>query len=770
MKLNLSEEDVKFRFITSAIEKAGWKKENIRMEHYFTEGQIFVNGNKVQRGKAKKADYLLLKDGIIPLAVIEAKKLKNTPDSGLQQAMNYAEILNLPFAYSCNGEKFVEHDFFTGKERQFLLNEFPTENELWQRYCESKDITNDQEKILLESDYRNVMQNRIARYYQRIAIDKTVQAVAQGKKRNLIVLATGTGKTFVAFQIVWKLLQSGSVKRVLYLADRNFLIDQTIQQDFSPLKKVMCKVQNKKLDSSYKVFMSLYHQLAGEEGEEPFRQFQPTFFDLIIVDECHRGSAKADSEWRKILNYFDSAVHIGMTATPKETKEVSSITYFGEPLYTYSLKQGILDGFLAPYKVVRVNIDRDLEGWRPYKGQTDVDGNLIPDEIYQKEDFDSRLFIEERTKIVAKRITSWLKENGRFSKTIVFCVNQEHAELMRRALITENSDIVKENPNYIMKITGDDAEGKKQFNNFISPDETPPIVATTAELLTTGADCKTVKLIVIDKIVESMIIFKQIIGRGTRLLPDCGKNFFTIMDFRGATKLFADSDFDGEPVVILEDGGDGKDEKFFDDENKNPLLENSDKQQSSNKKIYVRGVEVEILNERVQFVGRDGKLITENLIDYTKKNIIGKFPDLKSFLQTWNESDRKQVITDELKTEGIFLESLRECYHFNEDIDDFDLILKIAYDQKPLMRKQRAQFVQQKNYFKDYSEKCREIVSALLEKYSDNGINDLETLQTLKNEPFSSFGSRKEIYNLFGGKENYLAVVKKLKNLIYQAA
>lgn len=758
MEINLSEEDVKFRFITSAIEKAGWKKENIRMEHYFTEGQIFVNGNKVQRGKAKKADYLLLKDGIIPLAVIEAKKLKNTPDSGLQQAMNYAEILNLPFAYSCNGEKFVEHDFLTGKERQFLLNEFPTENELWQRYCESKDITNDQEKILLESDYRNVMQNRIARYYQRIAIDKTVQAVAQGKKRNLIVLATGTGKTFVAFQIVWKLLQSGSVKRVLYLADRNFLIDQTIQQDFSPLKKVMCKVQNKKLDSSYKVFMSLYHQLAGEEGEEPFRQFQPTFFDLIIVDECHRGSAKADSEWRKILNYFDSAVHIGMTATPKETKEVSSITYFGEPLYTYSLKQGILDGFLAPYKVVRVNIDRDLEGWRPYKGQTDVDGNLIPDEIYQKEDFDSRLFIEERTKIVAKRITSWLKENGRFSKTIVFCVNQEHAELMRRALITENSDLVKENPNYIMKITGDDAEGKKQFNNFISPDETPPIVATTAELLTTGADCKTVKLIVIDKIVESMIIFKQIIGRGTRLLPDCGKNFFTIMDFRGATKLFSDSDFDGEPVVILEDGGDGKDEKFFDDENKNPLLENSDKQQSSNKKIYVRGVEVEILNERVQFVGRDGKLITENLIDYTKKNIIGKFPDLKSFLQTWNESDRKQAITDELKTEGIFLESLRECYHFNEDIDDFDLILKIAYDQKPLTRKQRAQFVQQKNYFKDYSEKCREIVSALLEKYSDNGINDLETLQTLKNEPFSSFGSRKEIYNLFGGKENYLAV------------
>lgn len=764
----LTEEDVKFRFITPAIEKAGWTKENIRMEYFFTEGQIFVSGNKVQRGKAKKADYLLLKNGNIPLAVIEAKKLENTSDSGLQQAMNYAEILNLPLAYSCNGKKFVEHDFLTGKERQFSLDEFPTENEMWRRYCKSKSITKDQEKIIFEPDYRSVMQNRTARYYQRIAIDRTVQAVAQGKKRNLIVLATGTGKTFVAFQIVWKLLQSGAVRRVLYLADRNILIDQTMQQDFNPLKKVMCKVQNKQLDSSYKVFMSLYHQLAGDEGEEPFRQFQPNFFDLIIVDECHRGSAKADSEWRKILNYFDFAVHIGMTATPKETKEVSSITYFGEPLYTYSLKQGILDGFLAPYKVIRVNIDRDLEGWRPYKGQKDVDGNLIPDEIYQKEDFDSRLFIEERTKLVAERITKWLKENGRFNKTIVFCMNQEHAELMRRALVTENSDLVKEMPNYIMKITGDDADGKKQLDNFIEPDDTPPIIATTAELLTTGVDCKTVKLIVIDKVVESMITFKQIIGRGTRLRPDYNKNFFTIMDFRGATKLFADEDFDGEPVVILEDNDEDKNKTDFDLENKSDG--DSEKPSNSNKKIYVRGVEVEILNERVQFVGKDGKLITENLIDYTRKNIRDKFPDLKNFLQAWNESDRKQAITDELKAEGIFLENLRESYHFDKNIDDFDLILTVAYDQKTLTRKQRVQFVRQKNYFKDYPEKCREIISALLEKYSDNGINDLETLQTLKNEPFSSLGSRKAIYNLFGGKENYLEIVRKLKNLIYQAA
>ena len=768
MKKNLSEEDVKFRLITPSVEKSGWTKENIRMEYYFTDGQVFVNGNKISRGKAKKADYLLLKNNIIPLAVIEAKSLEHTAESGLQQAMNYAEILNLPFAYSCNGKLFVEHDFLTGKERRFSLNEFPTENELWQRYCIANNLTKEQENITLEPDYRNAMQSRTARYYQRIAIDKTVQAVAQGKKRNLIVLATGTGKTFVAFQIVWKLLQSGAVRRVLYLADRNILIDQTMQQDFSPLKKVMCKVQNKQLNSAYEVFMSLYHQLAGEEGEEPFRQFQPNFFDLIIVDECHRGSAKADSEWRKILNYFDSAVHIGMTATPKETKEVSSITYFGDSLYTYSLKQGIMDGFLAPYKVIRVNIDRDLEGWRPYKGQTDVDGNLIPDEIYQKEDFDDILFIEERTKLVAKRITSWLKENGRFSKTIVFCMNQEHAELMRRALVAENSDLVKEFPNYIMKITGDDAEGKKQVDNFIEPDETPPIIATTAELLTTGVDCKTVKLIVIDKIVESMITFKQIIGRGTRLRLDCDKNFFTIMDFRGATKFFADSDFDGEPVVVLEDNDNDKSEQTSTSEN--VIDEGYDEHPKPRTKIYVRGVEVEILNERVQFIGRDGKLITENLIDYTRKNIRGKYADLKSFLQAWNESDRKQAIIEELKSEGIFLDSLREGYNFDKDIDDFDLILSVAYDQKPLTRKQRVQIVRQKNHFKDYPEKCRAVISALLEKYADNGINDLETLQTLKNEPFSLLGSRKEIYGLFGGKDSYLKIVKELKNLIYQAA
>ena len=498
--------------------------------------------------------------------------------------MNYAQILHVPFAFSSNGKYFVEHDFLTGKEKIFSMKDFPSENALWQRYIFVKNFDTAQEKIILTPDHFDIFKKTKPRYYQRIAIDKTVQAVAEGKKRLLLVMATGTGKTFTAFQIVWKLLKSKKVQRVLYLADRNVLIDQTIINDFKPLEKVLCKVKDKKLDSAYQVFMSLYHQLAGDEGNEPFRQFKPEFFDLIIVDECHRGSAKADSEWRRILNYFSGAIHIGMTATPKETKDVSSITYFGEPIYTYSLRQGIIDGFLAPFKVIRVNIDRDIEGWRPHVNQRDIDDNLITDKIFQQQDFDDTLFIEERTKLVAQRITQWLKDNGRFSKTIVFCMNTEHADLMRRALINQNSDIVKDIPKYVMKITGDDDEGKKQLENFILPDDTPPIIATTAELLTTGVDCKTVKLIVIDKVVDSIISFKQIIGRGTRLRPDCGKEFFTIMDFRGATSKFADPDFDGSPVVILEDS-DSNDECIADDD----LPPEQSKQ-----KFHVTGVDVEI--------------------------------------------------------------------------------------------------------------------------------------------------------------------------------
>jgi len=770
MQVNhLTEEDVKNRYITPALEKSGWQREQMKMEYAFTDGQILVTDKKITRGKINRADYLLLKNETVPLAIVEAKNLKQTAAAGLQQAMNYAEVLNVPFAYSSNGKNFVEHDFLTGKEKIFSMSEFPSEAELWERFLTAKKISAEQEKIILTPDYVDAMKKIKLRYYQRNAIDRTVQAVANGQKRILLVMATGTGKTLTAFQIIWKLLQAGKVNRVLYLADRNILIDQTMQQDFSPLKKIMCKVQNKKLDSSYKIFMSLYHQLVGEEGEEAFRQFKPEFFDLIIVDECHRGSAKADSEWRKILDYFNSAIHIGLTATPKETKEVSSITYFGEPIYTYSLKQGILDGFLAPYKIIRVNIDKDLEGWKPYKGMKDLEGKLIPEETFYQKDFGDRLFIEERTKLVAQKITEWLKENGRFNKAIVFCKNQEHAEIMRRALINENADLVKDIPNYVMKITGDDAEGKKQLDYFIEPDATPPIIATTAELLTTGVDCKTVKLIVIDKEVESMITFKQIIGRGTRLRPDYDKNFFTIMDFRGATKLFADEDFDGEPLVVLEDKDDDTGEENSGG-NQPPPVDTGGQGEGKKKKFYVRDVEVSILNESIQFIGRDGKLITENLIDYSRKNILGEFPDLKIFLQTWNQAEKKQVIIEELEAVGVFFETLREFYKFDENIDDFDLILNVAYNQKTLTRQQRVKSVRQKNSFENYPEKCRQVISVLLEKYSVNGIKDLENLQVLKNDPFPEIGSQRQIVELFGGKDNFLLAVNELKNLIYQAA
>ena len=761
---DLSEEDVKLNFITPALKKAGWTTNHIRMEYSFTDGQILVEGKRTRRGKQKRADYLLLKIGRFPLAVVEAKNLNHSAESGLQQAMDYAKILQVPFAFSSNGKYFVEHDFLTGLERKFSTDQFPTENELWQRYLSAKNLNDEQEKILLTPDHFDFFKKTKPRYYQRIAIDKTVQAVAEGLKRILLVMATGTGKTFTSFQIVWKLIQSKKVRRVLYLADRNILIDQTIGNDFKPLEKVLCKVEHKKLDSAYQVFMSLYHQLAGDEGDEPFRQFKPEFFDLIIVDECHRGSAKADSEWRRILNYFNGAIHIGMTATPKETKEVSSSTYFGEPVYTYSLKQGILDGFLAPFKVIRVNIDRDLEGWRPYNGQRDLYGNLITDKIFQQQDFDNTLFIEERTKLVAKRITAWLKENGRFSKTIVFCMNTEHADLMRRALINENSDIVKDCPKYVMKITGDDDDGKKNLGNFILPDDTPPIIATTAELLTTGVDCKTVKLIVIDKIVDSIITFKQIIGRGTRLRPDCGKEFFTIMDFRGATSKFEDPEFDGAPIVILDDsdtsdngGTDTDDDEDFQTEH-------------SKQKFYVNGVEVEILNERVQFIDATGKLITENFIDYTRKNILCHFATLENFLQNWSAADRKQSLIDELIKNGIWLGLLREVYNFSDDVDDFDLILHVAFNRKLVTRKSRADCAKSKAFIKSFPEKCRAVLNALLDKYADNGIAELESLQVLKNEPFASIGSRKDIFQLFGGREGYLRAVAELKNLLYQVA
>ena len=673
----------------------------------------------------------------------------------------------MPFAYSSNGKGFIEHDFFTGAERQLKLENFPTQAELWQRYLNGKSLIDKQATAILTPDYYDAFEKRIPRYYQRIAIDKTIAAVASGQKRILLVMATGTGKTFTAFQIVWKLKKSKTVSRVLYLADRNILIDQTITQDFKPFSKIMCKVGNKNLDSAYEIFFSLYHQLAGDDGDEPFRQFKPEFFDLIIVDECHRGSAKADSEWRKILDYFNGAIHIGLTATPKETTEISSQTYFGKPVYTYSLKQGIEDGFLAPYKVIRINIDKDLDGWRPARGMKDLNGLPIPDVSFNQSDFEKNLVIEERTKLIAKRITRWLKENGRYSKTIVFCVDIEHAERMRRALINENQDIVKDHPNYIMKITGDDKAGKESLDYFIDPAEKYPAVTTTSELMTTGVDCKTCKLIVIDKVVNSLITFKQMIGRGTRLRPDYDKYFFTIMDFRNATRQFSDPDFDGEPVIIIDDteGGKGETEPP-------PLVEPPPLPPPTPRiKFYVNGVEVSIVNERVQYIGKDGKLITESLISYSRKNILQRYATLEKFINDWTDAEKSAAITKELLEQGIFLDELRKISGKSKEIfDDFDLILHIAYDKKPLTRQERAANVKKRGYLYKFSSECQKVLDALLDKYQDSGISELENFQTLRNAPFSNFGSPASIVKLFGGKDSYLKTLSELKKLIYEAA
>lgn len=772
----LTEEDIKYRYITPAIEQAGWKKEQVLMEYFFTDGQVLVRGNTVKRGKRKKADYLLThKNGQIPLAIVEAKDADHSVGAGMQQAIEYAQILNIPFAYSSNGSGFIEHDFFIGAETDLELAKFPSSDELWNRFLQGKGLNTAQEKIVTEPDYFDVFSYKKPRYYQRIAIAKTIEAVAKGQDRILLVMATGTGKTYTAFQIIWKLLKTETVKKVLYLADRNILIDQTMQQDFKPFEKIMTKIQDKKLDSAYEIYMSLYHQLAGDNGNEPFREFQPNFFDLIIVDECHRGSAKEESQWRRILEYFNSAIHIGMTATPKETKEVSNITYFGEPVYTYSLKQGIDDGFLAPYKVVRIGLDRDLEGWRPYKGQVDIYGNEIEDREYNTTDYDRKLIIDERTQAVANRITKWLMANGRYSKTIVFCVDIDHAERMRQALVNENKDLVAENPKYIMRITGDNQEGKAQLDYFIDVNEKYPTIVTTSKLMTTGVDCKTCKLIVLDNNINSMTEFKQIIGRGTRLYPDFGKEYFTIMDFRDVCRLFADPAFDGDPVVII-DGGDGGDGWIPTEPDEPDTPNNPDDPppfeppgvNETPAKYRVKGVSVKILNERVQYYDKDGKLITESIKDYSKRNILEEYATLDEFLKAWNSADKKQAIIEELQERGVLIDALKE--ESGKELDDFDLILHVAYDKKPLTKSERVNHVKKQGYLYKYSEVCQEVLAALLDKYKNEGIRELEDTRILDNAPFDRIGSPKKIAKLFGGKEGYIQAVKELERAIYEAA
>ena len=788
-KRDLSEEDIKARYITPAVEQSGWNKKQIRYEYAFTAGRIILRGNITKRSKKKFTDYLLFYKPNLPLAIIEAKDNNHPIGAGLQQAIEYAEALDVKFVYASNGDGFVEQDLITGDIHNLSLDEFPSPDELYHRYVNEMNFSETGEKALLEPYYW-VPGYKTPRYYQRIAIDRTVNAVASGRDRVLLVCATGTGKTFMAFQIIYRLWKAGIKKKILFLADRNVLVDQTISGDFKPFGGKMTKVENKQLDSSYEIYLALYQQLAGDEGVEPFKQFKPEFFDLILIDECHRGSAKEESAWRKILEYFSGATQIGMTATPIETKEASSQTYFGEAIYEYSLKQGINDGFLAPYKVIRIGLDKDLVGYRPEAGKHDDNGYEIEDREYNIKDFDRTLVLDERTKVIAKKVTEFLKKTDRFSKTIVFCVDVEHAERMRQALIAENKDLWTENHKYIMRITGDNAEGKAQLDNFIDEDSTYPVIAVTSKLMTTGVDAKMCKLIVLDNNINSMTEFKQIIGRGTRLLEDYGKTYFTIMDFRNASRLFADKDFDGNPEVVIDITGDdpvdpvtGNEddtENTGDDTGSNSGTGNTGNTGDSGddwgtgdgsekpKKYYVKDVEVKVLSEIIQYIDKDGKLIIESLIDYTRKNILGQYARLDVFLKKWNEAKKKQAIVEELREEGVLLDAVREETG-QTDIDDFDLILHLAYDKEPLTRIERIKNVQKRGYLYKYSELAQKVLGTLMDKYTSEGLKEIEETKVLQLHEFQQFGSPMKIVKAFGGKAAYEQAVKELEDEIFSA-
>lgn len=778
----MTEEDIKQKLITPAIKKSGWKDNQINYEYAFTDGRFILKNKDVIRDKPKRADYLLSYKSNIPLAIIEAKSDKYSIGHGIQQAIDYAEILDLPFAYSSNGDGFLEHNMLTGREREISIYDFPKPEELWNRYKEDANIDSEKERIITTPYYYRQGANN-PRYYQRIAINRTIKAAAEGKKRILLVMATGTGKTYTAFQIIYRFIEANLAKKILFLTDRNALIDQTRDKDFKVFKDFMIKIEHRKMNSAYKVYLSLYQQLITNEDKEIFKEFRKDFFDLIIVDECHRGSAKDDSLWRRILEYFSSAVQIGMTATPKETKYISNINYFGDPIYTYSLKQGIDDGFLAPFKVIRVGLNTDLEGWRPYEGQKDIEGNEIENREYNVKDFDRNIVIKERDIEIAKIIIEYIEKNDRFAKTIVFCEDIEHAERMRKALIDEHNEycqkynknnLIAEDSRYIMRITGDEIEGKSQLYYFQSEKDLFPTIVTTSKLLTTGVDCPTCKLIVLNNNINSMTEFKQIIGRGTRIKEDYGKKYFTIMDFKNASRLFSDPDFDGEALSVHDEYL--KKEENVDENNNNNddgviLIDDDNEKEEKQKKvkIVVNGVEVEVLSERVQYFNSEGKLITESLTDYTKKNILGEYATLDSFINDWNSDKRKSVILEELSKRGVFLEALREYEHIDENIDDFDLICHIAYDKKPLTKSERINNVKKRGYLNRYEGAAREVIDALLEKYMDNSINDITDKSILLNSPFSKFGSASKIFNLFGGKENYNNAVKSLQKEIYKA-
>lgn len=716
-----------------------------------------VKGRLFSRGEAKRTDFLLSYKPNIPVAIIEAKDNNHGIGDGMQQALVYAEMMDVPFVYSTNGDAFIEHDR-TAKsgvlERELPLDAFPSPEELWRRYCSWKGI-DETNKPIVTQDYYTDSSGKIPRYYQLVAINRTIEAIAKGQNRILLVMATGTGKTFTAFQIIWRLWKSRTKKRILYLADRNILIDQTKTNDFKPFGSAMTKIKNRQADKSYEIYLSLYQAVSGpEEEKDIYKQFSPDFFDLVIVDECHRGSAAEDSAWREILEYFSSATQIGMTATPKETKDISNIHYFGEPIYTYSLRQGIEDGFLAPYKVVRIDIDKDLTGWRPEKGKLDKYGMEIEDRIYNQIDFDKTLVLEQRTQLVSKKITEFLKATNRFDKTIVFCEDIDHAERMRQALVNENGDLVSQNRKYVMWITGDNEEGKKELDNFILPESPYPVIATTSKLMNTGVDAQTCKLIVIDQRIQSMTVFKQLIGRGTRINEDFDKYYFTIMDFKKATELFADPMFDGEPVVIYKPGA-----------HDSPVPPDDDSTKRT--KFVVNDVPVKVVAERVQYYGKDGKLITESLKDYTRNKVKKEYESLDSFLTQWSKAEKKNLILQELEGHGLLLDALAE--QVGRDYDPFDLICHVVYDKPPLSRRERAEAVRKKNYFSKFEDKARAVLTALLDKYADSGLENIESMDVLRVQPLNQFGTPLEIISLFGGKEKYLAALRGLETQIYMA-
>ena len=809
-KRTLTERDICTKFILPAVKAAGWDEIQIREEVFFTKGRIIVRGKLVTRGKAKKADIVLYYKPNQPIALIEAKDNHHSVGDGMQQALDYAETLDVPFVFASNGDGFVFHDR-TGRsaktEANLRLDAFPSPDDLWVRYRAWKGLDAEAEQIVLQ-DYYDDGSGEAKRYYQVNAINRTMEAIAKGADRVLLVMATGSGKTRTAFQIIWRLWKAGRKKRILYLADRNVLIDQTMVNDFRPFGAAMAKLstnsktierqdgtkeeltlaldKRRRIDTAFEIYLGLYQAITGpEERQKIYREFSPGFFDLIVIDECHRGSAAEDSAWREILTHFSSATQIGMTATPKETAYASNTDYFGPPVYTYSLKQGISDGFLAPYKVIKVHIDRDVEGYRPELGQLDRDGREIEDRIYNAKDFDRTLVLDDRTLLTARKVTEFLKESGdRYQKTIVFCVDEEHAARMRQALINENADLVAENPRYVMRITGSDAEGQAQLGNFIDPESTWPVLVTTSRLLSTGVDAQTCRLIVLDRAVGSMTEFKQIVGRGTRVHEDTKKFYFTLIDFRGASSHFADPDFDGDPVQIYEPGQDdpilppeavpdglddndqdpyepGADEVVIDDPNL-PTLAGG-----GQRKIYVDGAGAKIIAERVEYLDANGKLVTETLRDFTKTALKNRFASLDDFLKRWKSTERKQAIIEELAAEGLPLDAIAD--EFGKGLDPFDLICHVAFDRKPLTRRERAENVKKRDVFTKYGPQARAVLDALLEKYRDEGVLSLDDTNVLRVTPFTDMGSVVQLIKAFGGKEGFEKAVHEMQDALYDA-